>query len=54
MDELDGTTVRVLQAMVVQIIVYSMRTIGTMVEILLVAEGTIRANQLAPEWMFRS
>lgn len=54
MDELDGTTVRVLQAMVVQIIVYSMRTIGTMVEVALVAEGTIRASQLAPEWMFRS
>lgn len=54
MDDLDGTTVRVLQAMVVQIIVYSLRIINTMVEMALVAQGTIRASQLAPEWMFRS
>lgn len=54
MEELDGTTVRVLRAMLVQTTVYALRTIGTLVEVALVAEGTVRASQLSPEWMFRS
>lgn len=54
MDDFDGYTLGVLHAMIVQTIIYALRTVTTMVEVVLVAEGTIRASQLAPEPMFRS